>query len=379
MAFELGGKTYEFDVSRGTNIYKNIGPTGNPDFTGHFYVKVNGTSTKIDSAEMLFLIYAARQTTNTQRVEKNSVIAENLANYANAVSNLTKVFGLYAASFDGEFFKQGMGPDGAIGVVDDKDWEQSLPSESTTKFTDINVRNVFMTKEHVMEVLSNYKDAIDSYNALSGEATYLKDKLHVTLGDPPKFPFGDTFIDYSVTGNYSKLAAADNPIEKMQLFSKGDNTTNPTYGESNITNFLSGWGGDFINSGFEKNENFVNSSAEAIAKGYKLTNKIGLSSKAGGTISLSALGDEPTQAQKDANLALLALHYARNGLAVLDGSASTEWKETFNNEMNKTNTNTQTVTQNTSRDLGRLEALQNMIDRNMSKIFDNFGTIARGG
>ncbi len=335
-------------------------------YTNRLVAMVDGTRFDLTMAGALFLLYAVRQSRQAERVQQTSELSAALADYSNAASNLTKVFGLYSAAFDGEFFKQGMAPEKSIAGTADLEEKKNADKH----LTDENYRQCYMAFSHVTEVIKQYMLAKEAYNKLNTDANKkLLTEMSVTVDPPPDFPFSPGLpTSSSVQYSAFDLSLAAKNGTKTDQAAKDEQ-------KKKIVDFLTaGWEGytGESNPGFTTNK-LHNADDEEVGFVVRYASKRTFSASSGLTMKDGAI--DYTNAK---NLTILATYYLSTGGTILTASKATEFKETYNNEMNKSNTSTQSVTTFASRSLSKVDSLHSMVDRNMSKLFDNFSTIARG-
>ncbi len=366
----IGGHEYSF-ISSESDFKANAQE-------GYFTVSRDGSSYRVTSSEMLLIVYALTQTRQSEKVERYSAISSALADLAAATSNLNKNFSLMASAFDGEYFKQGIAPDGTTGVYNTVD---ETKTTDNTKNMDINTRYGMLSADMVKEIIKDYVALLQAYETLDSEENKatLKD-LNINLDTRPEFPLGSTSLtDFAA---WLKQDSITYPNGNFEIFSKNLNSNsaeNKTKLEDSLKNFFQGFGISasltFTYTDLCKEDNTV--VGVAISTTYSIS---------AGSKTFTKNEDGQIDLENDANLTNLAFcilaHTASSGSdssgAMLTAPGATNLKETYNNLMNKTNSSTQAMTQYSSREVSKLESVQSMVDRNISNIFDTFKQIAAG-
>ncbi len=346
--------------------------------SGYFTIIRDNTPYEITSSELLLVVYAITQTRQSEKVERYSAISSALADLAAATSNINKNFSLMASSFDGEYFKQGIAPDGTVGVYNGVD---QTKTDDNNGIMDINTRYGMMSAEMVKEIIKDYANLLKAYETLDAEKTTL-DKLNITVDSRPAFPLGSTTL-----GNFADLLTQGSiiiPSQTIKIYNKNMTATSAADDQKlkdSLTKFFTEYGETatptFVTTNLQKNDN-------STTVGHSISAELTLT---GGTVTLVKIANsDQIDLENEDNLNNLARyilgHTASTGSdssgAMLTAPGATNLKETYNNLMNKTNSSTQAMTQYSSREVSKLESVQSMVDRNISTIFDTFKQIASG-
>ncbi|MCD8351854.1 MAG: hypothetical protein LUC93_14700 [Planctomycetaceae bacterium] len=322
-------------------------------------------SVNLTSSEMMFLIYASQQIGQSERVAKTTELASAMADYANAASNLTTTIGLLAAAFDGEYFKSGMAPEGSASLRDGR-----AEVNAGGNLTDVNFTKALMSYSHIKSVIRDYVALQTAHQRLTtAENKAMLDELNITVDALPDFPLLDSGLPTTspiTIANFSYIFQSITPQGSLStVFDMVDAYKNQV-DDPPLTCGTEGYSADLL---YDSDGSFTGGTTTWITVKFSTT----------GDLNLLINQDTGLPDVSDATtLSFLAAYCLGNNGPVFTASKATEQREVFNNAMNKTNTSTQSLTQYTTRSLSKLDSLQSMVDRNISKIFDNFAEIARG-
>lgn len=399
--FTINNTTYNFNVASATVNEKAAAK-------GRFAVTIGDKTTSVTGVDLMLIVYSARNISGNQSIQKMSEVAEKISNYTSAASELNKVFSLYAASFDGEFFKSGMAPTGSIGAATSGSIDSTVYNNEADKPTAVQARTAYMTLAHIEEAIRAYDDLKKAYDELvatdaDGKRIY-GDVLEQSGIDPklPAYPFG-TYTNVN-TFNYTLSSATGGGANswslgniKMMTSSKAF-TTLPGIGANfvgqmwvdqfdEVAKFMAQFtaygktGNDlsYMGNGRIEPGKFATDYSYGYLMRLVKNNGDNSDNYVGGVlwgVNQSITAYSNSNATFDEKVTALAMNHFCQGMDY-NASKFNELKETWTNEMSKYNTNLQLVMQETNRAISKTDSAQSMFDKAIDKMFSNYDTIAK--